>query len=65
MNKKNKTVTVKFTAAEAEWLIAELDRRALEGKEKAGKATHTAEHDSYLLLKFQAEALRDRIRSEQ
>ena len=65
MNKKNKTITVKFTAAEADWLITLLERIALEGKEKAGKANHNSERDSYLFTKFQSEALRDRIRSEQ
>lgn len=62
--RKNKTVTVKFTAAEAEWLIGQLDRRAEESREKAEAAKHPSERDSYVYLKFQAEALRDRIRSE-
>jgi hypothetical protein len=64
MNKKNKTVTVKFTAAEAEWLINQLTRRADEATEKASSVKHASERDSYLLLKFQAESLAERIRSE-
>jgi hypothetical protein len=64
MNKKNKTVTVKFTAAEAAWLLVQLERDASEAREQVAKAKHSAERDSYLLLKFQAESLSDRIRSE-
>jgi hypothetical protein len=65
VNKKNKTVTVKFTAAEAEWLINQLMRRADEVGGKANTSKHGSERDSYLLLKFQAESLVERIRSEQ
>jgi hypothetical protein len=64
MTKKNKTVTVKFTAAEAAWLLVRLEREADEAREQSRKAQHPAERDSYLLLKFQAESLADRIRSE-
>ena len=64
MTKKNKTVTVRFTAAEAEWLITELERRAVDAQEKAKKANNASERDSYLTLKFQANALIDRLRSE-
>ena len=62
--KKNKTVTVKFTTAEAEWLINQLERLRGTAQEKATKANHTSERESYLVLKFQAESLVDRIRSE-
>jgi len=65
MNKKNKTVTVKFTAAEAEWLIKRLEREAEEAMEQAKKVTYSPERESYLLLKFQANSLVERIRSEQ
>jgi hypothetical protein len=64
MTKRAKTVTVKFTAAEAQWLLLQLERRALEAQELARKVQHPSERDSYLLLKFQAESLVDRIRSE-
>jgi hypothetical protein len=64
MTKKNKTVTVRFTAAEAEWLIVQLERRASEAREKINAAKHADERDSYFLIKFQAESLIDRIRSE-
>jgi hypothetical protein len=64
MTKKNKTVTVKFTAAEAEWLVTQFERRVVELQEKIKSSKHPSERESYLLLKFQTEALRDRIRSE-
>jgi hypothetical protein len=64
MTKKNKTVTIKFTPTEANWLINRLERLAAEADEKAKKANHPSERDSHLHLKFQADALRDRILSE-
>ena len=65
VTKKNKTVTVKLTAAEAEWFINQLTRLAEAAKEKANAAKHSSERDSYLELKFQAASLIDRIRAEQ
>jgi hypothetical protein len=64
VNKKNKTVTVKFTAAEAEWLIKKFERDILELKDKIEGSKHPSERDSYLQLKFQTEVFIDRIRSE-
>ena len=57
---KKKTVTVKFTAAEADWLLAKLERIATEAR-----ADSRAENRSWFKEHFQAESLMDRIRSEQ
>lgn len=59
MNKKNKTVSVKFTAAEAEWLLNLLDREA---RIKDPSTTPNLVQAKY---GFQAASLADRIRSEQ
>jgi hypothetical protein len=56
-----KTVTVKFTATEVDWLLNKLERIATDARDKA---KNSGSH-SLLEEQFKAESLMDRIRSEQ
>lgn len=66
MSTEKKTLTVRFTANEANWLLAKLDRIVNECREKAKQAAiGVGPSPSLLREQFQAESIMDRIRSEQ